>query len=104
MMWDHGWMWGWGFFPMVLGGVLPLLVVGAGVFLLAQLLGGGGRATEPRMLQGLVPPPSLAPPQPRGESALAIAERRYAAGEISRDEFVQIRDDLGGNTSPPPQG
>ena len=31
----------------------------------------------------------------RGETPLAIAQRRYAAGEISREEFEQIRRDLG---------
>jgi putative membrane protein len=30
----------------------------------------------------------------RGETPLAIAQRRYAAGEISREEFEQIRRDL----------
>jgi putative membrane protein len=38
--------------------------------------------------------------RPRGgdgrDSALDIARRRYAAGEISREEFDQIRRDLGG--------
>ena len=29
-----------------------------------------------------------------GETALDIARRRYAAGEISREEFEQIRRDL----------
>jgi putative membrane protein len=33
--------------------------------------------------------------QSRRETPLAIAERRYAAGEISREEFEQIRRDLG---------
>jgi uncharacterized membrane protein len=31
-----------------------------------------------------------------GESALDIAKRRYAAGEISREEFDQMRRDLAG--------
>jgi putative membrane protein len=33
---------------------------------------------------------------PRGGSDLDIAKRRYAAGEISRDQFDQIRRDLAG--------
>ena len=32
----------------------------------------------------------------RDESAMDIARRRYASGEISRDEFEQIRRDLNG--------
>jgi putative membrane protein len=31
----------------------------------------------------------------RDESAIEIARRRYARGEISREEFEQIRRDLG---------
>ncbi len=30
-----------------------------------------------------------------GETALEVAQRRYASGEISREEFQRIRDDLG---------
>jgi putative membrane protein len=33
-------------------------------------------------------------PEQQGEAALDIARRRYAAGEISREEFEQIRRDL----------
>ncbi len=29
------------------------------------------------------------------ETALEVAQRRYASGEISREEFQRIRDDLG---------
>ena len=29
------------------------------------------------------------------ETPLAIAQRRYASGELSREEFQRIRDDLG---------
>lgn len=32
---------------------------------------------------------------PRSDSALEIARQRYARGEISREEFEQIRQDLG---------
>lgn len=32
--------------------------------------------------------------QERGDSALAITRERYARGEISRDEFEQLRRDL----------
>jgi hypothetical protein len=31
----------------------------------------------------------------RGETPLEMAQRRYASGEISRDEFQRIREDLG---------
>ena len=49
------------------------------------------------------PPPraSRAEPPPREDSAsqsespIEVAQRRYAAGEISRNEFQRIRQDLG---------
>ena len=49
------------------------------------------------------PPPraSRAEPPPREDGAphpetpLEVAQRRYAAGEISRNEFQRIREDLG---------
>jgi uncharacterized membrane protein len=36
----------------------------------------------------------LAPGEPR--DAFAILDRRYAAGEITRDDFLRMRDDLAG--------
>ena len=39
--------------------------------------------------------------QARGESPLDIARRRYAGGEISREEFEQIRRDLGASHGNP---
>ncbi len=34
------------------------------------------------------------------ESAFATAERRYAAGEISREEFLRIKEDIQGGRRP----
>lgn len=34
---------------------------------------------------------------PTAETPLEIAQRRYAAGEISRAEFLRLREDLGGS-------
>jgi putative membrane protein len=33
---------------------------------------------------------------PHGPDALEIARRRYASGEISKEQFEQLRKDLGG--------
>jgi uncharacterized membrane protein len=42
-------------------------------------------------------------PVRRADAALDLVRTRYARGEISRDEFVQISADLGGPpTEPPP--
>ncbi len=88
-MWGDGWGMGWGLgWMMMLGGLVPLLFIGLLVFLGVQAIGGG------RSTQAHVSRPHAAP---RQETALETAQRRYAAGEISRDEFVRIRDDLSGN-------
>ena len=39
--------------------------------------------------------------QTSGEAPLEIARRRYAAGEISREQFEQIRRDLGASHGSP---
>lgn len=98
MMWDHDWMWGWGFIPMFLGSIFPLLLIGLLVFLVVQAFGGRQAPAAP--------PPGFAPPPPltRGETALEIAERRYASGELSRDEFIRIRDDLRPSEAPKNSG
>ncbi len=94
-MWGDGWGMGWGFgWMMLLGGLVPLLFLGLLVFLVAQAMS-AGRTAGRSVLSGAPPAP------PRHESALETAQRRYAAGEISREEFVRIRDDLGGGTAGP---
>ncbi len=63
--------WGWG--PgLGLGGLGTLAFWGAIVVGLALLAGGGGRR----------------------QSALDVLKRRYAAGEITREQYQQIRQDL----------
>ncbi|MBU2490107.1 MAG: SHOCT domain-containing protein [Proteobacteria bacterium] len=63
----YGW-WGWFCWIVVLG-ALALLVI---------LAGRSGRAAPP------------------AEKPLDIAARRYAAGEISREEFLEIKKALSG--------
>jgi putative membrane protein len=75
-----GWSWGWGL-AMGLGMLAMLAFWGAlivGVVLLVRWLLSatgniGGRSTE---------------------TALEILQRRYAAGEITRDEYLQLRQEL----------
>ena len=93
MMWDHDWSWGWGFGGMMLfGWLVPLLFLGLVVWLVIQAVerGRGGGSL----------PPSGGPR--REETPLEVAQRRYAAGELPRDEFLRIRDDLGGGGASPP--
>ena len=77
-MWGRGggWMWGFG---MWLGGLVMLIFWGAlivGAVLVARFLGGGlserGTHTSP----------------------LDILKRRYASGEITREQYEQMRKDL----------
>jgi uncharacterized membrane protein len=42
-------------------------------------------------------------PPGRGPDPAAIARMRYAQGEISRDEYVQLAQDLGGEPGPAPE-
>jgi putative membrane protein len=80
MMWDAHEGMGWW---MVWGSALWLLLVVAVIFLLARVTPhGDSRSQQP-------PSPSV-----RQETPLEIAKRRYAAGEISRDEYEQLRHDL----------
>ncbi len=79
---DHSWMFGGG---MLLGGlwvlllwIIPLLVILA---LLKYLFAKHGKQSEPESKQ--------APP-----SALELLKQSYARGEISREEYLQKRDDL----------
>jgi putative membrane protein len=71
-----------GVFMMVLYGLLVLLLVALGVAALVWLV--------QRLRGGATTPPRDAQPSPaRGE-----LDRRYAAGELSRDEYLERRRDL----------
>ncbi len=85
MMFDGGWMtgpWGGGFgvfgiFMMIFWiAILVLLVFG--VVALARWLGGQARPAAPG----------------GGDTALEILKRRYARGEINKEEFESKRKDL----------
>ena len=71
-----GWMWGFG---MWLGGLAMLVFWGAlivGAVVVVRLIGGG-------LLGRDVP-----------TSPLDILKRRYASGEITREQYEQVRKDL----------
>ena len=70
-----GWGRGWGGGMGGLGSLLFLALVGGGVYLVVRAVGGSPGA------QG-------------GETALDILKRRYARGEISKEEFEEKRQEL----------
>lgn len=73
MPWDMGEGMGWWMF---LGGLLWVAFWGAVVYLIVALVRGSGRSSTPE------------------EDAVAILKRRYARGEIGREEYERMRRDL----------
>jgi putative membrane protein len=66
---------------MAFGGLLWLMFWGLVIYLIVTLV--GGSRTEPS--------------RSSSEDPLDIAKRRYAEGEISSEQFQQLRDDLVGH-------
>ena len=80
MWWHHE---GFGWFALF-GGLLWLILWGTIIYLIVSLVS-SGRDHRPHDDRG-----------PREEDPLDIAKRRYAKGEITKEEFDQIRKDLTG--------
>jgi putative membrane protein len=88
--WHHGLWW-------VFGGLIPLLffaaLVGLAIWAVLRL---SHRPTGWGMTSG--------PPAVRPDGALEVVRSRYARGEITREEFLQLSTDLGSSAagwSPP---
>ena len=86
MPWMHGFGFGWG--GMIFGGLLTLLFWGVIIALIVLAV----RALS-RSGSGQATPSASAPGQAR-DQALEILRERYARGEISKDEFNSMRQDL----------
>lgn len=90
-------MWGWGgdfgvgsWIGMGLMMVFMAVIVVGGILLLVWLI----RAVTPPY--GGYPQNPYEPPyQPQRDDALETARRRYANGEITKDEFEEIKQTLG---------
>jgi putative membrane protein len=78
MMWDYGmgWHW-WGWLGMALFWLVPVLFVLVAVKYL-----------------GSKPAPPSGSQKESGKTALDYLNESYAKGEISREEFLQKREDL----------
>ena len=82
MWWGHGFNWSWmifgGLMMLVFWGALIVLVVLAvrGLFGSTQAAGSGGASLS------------------SANTALKILKERYARGEISKDEYEAMKDDL----------
>ena len=74
MHWDYGWGLGFGFGWVFLLFFWLLLILG--IVYLIKLIGGSARRGE------------------KEETALDILKKRYAKGEIGREEFEKIKEDL----------
>jgi putative membrane protein len=74
MHWDYGWGMGFGlgWLYMILFWVLLIL----GILYLVKLIAGGAKK------------------EGKGETALDILKKRYARGEISKEEFDRMKIDL----------
>jgi len=74
MHWDYGWGIGFGFgwFLMILFWVLLIL----GIVYIVKLIAGNTKKAE------------------KEETALDILKKRYAKGEINKEEFDKMKDDL----------
>lgn len=81
---NHGWMFDGGF-GMLFGGLWMILVLVVPLVLLAALL--KYLLSKPRRNAGVQD-------QPARPTPLDVLKEAYARGEISRDEFLQKREDL----------
>ena len=78
MMWHNGWAgaWGWIFGPLIM-----LAFWGGFVALAVWIVRAVWRSGEPRTTS---------------QNSLEIAKARYARGEITREQYEQLKQDLGG--------
>lgn len=77
---EHFWWGGWWMFPMV----MPIIFVVIVIVVLYLIFGRGG----------FRPPGGNKYPDRDSETALDILRKRYAKGELNREEFERMKKDL----------
>ena len=91
MMW--GFDGGWGWWPMMFGGLLMVAFwVGVGILVIwaiVRLIQG-----PPRPAASAAPPPPPATATPSRETPLDVVKMRYARGEITKEQYDQLVKDL----------
>lgn len=88
LLYGRGYGYGWG---MMGGFGFPFMGMGVGMLVFWVLIGGG----VIWLVQALARGTSGSPISPQGESPLDILKRRYAQGEITKEQFEAMRHDLG---------
>ncbi len=86
-----GHMWGWGAGGWAFGIIMMLFWVALVVLVVLLLVRAYGHGTH-----AATAPPG-GPPEPPREEPLEIARRRFAAGEISKEQFEDIEKTLKGS-------
>lgn len=89
MGWYGGWGGGFGFLGIALMAVFWIAII-VGVVLLVRWLVAGGTHMGGMHMGGPMGP------SPGTKSALDIVMERYAKGEITKEQFDQMKKDLGG--------
>jgi len=85
----YGYSYGGMMGPWMMSG-FGIFGMAAGLLLLLILIGGGAWLVQAGLRAGVA-----APGAPAGETPLEILRRRYAKGEIARNEYEEMRRDLG---------
>jgi len=81
---------GYGGWSLLLNGLLWISLIVLGMWLLARLFPGPGN----RQRQGANVERQNGPAEPPADTALQILQRRYARGELTKEEYETIRHDL----------